>query len=67
MGGVGTKPWRANEAEAALVGQSATRETYRAAAEVALRNAQPLQYNAFKIELAKRTIVRMLTTVGEMQ
>jgi xanthine dehydrogenase YagS FAD-binding subunit len=67
MGGVGTRPWRANDAEAALVGQPANRETYHAAAEVALRNAQPLRYNAFKIELAKRTIVRVLTILGERQ
>ncbi len=67
MGGVGTRPWRTSEAEAALVGQPASRETYRAAAEVALRGAQPLQHNAFKIELAQRAIVRALTTVGEIE
>ena len=65
MGGVGTTPWRANAAEAALMGQPATSETYRAAAEVALRGARPLQHNAFKIEMAKRAIVRALTTIGE--
>ena len=66
MGGVGTKPWRAGTAEAALVGQPAIVETYRAAAEIALRGARPLQHNAFKIEMAKRAIVRALTTVGEI-
>src|SRR5262245_37096521 len=67
LGGVGTKPWRAWEAEAALVGQPANEESYRAAAEVALRNAKPLQHNRFKIEMAERAITRALLTLGEMK
>ena len=67
LGGVGTKPWRAWEAEAALVGQSANEESYRAAAEVALRGARPLRHNGFKIEMAKRAITRALLTLGEMK
>ena len=64
LGGVGTKPWRAWEAEAALAGQPANEESYRAAAEVALRDARPLQHNGFKIEMAKRAIKRALLTLG---
>src|ERR1700759_727310 len=64
MGGVGTKPWRSQEAEKALIGNSAHIETYKAAAEAALSQAKGLKDNAFKIELAKRTLVRALTTTG---
>jgi xanthine dehydrogenase YagS FAD-binding subunit len=61
LGGVGTKPWRSREGEAALRGRPATRETYRAAAAAALAGAVPRQHNAFKVELAQRTLVRALT------
>jgi xanthine dehydrogenase YagS FAD-binding subunit len=66
LGGVGTKPWRSREAERALVGRSATPATFRAAAEEALRGATAYPENGFKIELAKRTMVRALTTVAAM-
>lgn len=64
LGGVGTKPWRAYEAEAALVNRPATAERYRAAADLALRGAVPQEHNAFKIDLAKRSVVRALTVVA---
>jgi len=60
MGGIGTKPWRSTDAEAALVGQPATEQAFRAAAEVALRGAKPQSENGFKIELAKRCVVHAL-------
>jgi xanthine dehydrogenase YagS FAD-binding subunit len=66
LGGVGTRPWRSREAERALVGQSATPAAFRAAAEVALRGATAYRDNGFKIELAKRTMVRALSTVAAM-
>src|SRR5262245_47147003 len=65
LGGVGTKPWRSPEAEAALVGQPASEANFRKAAEAALRDAKPQSENAFKIELAKRCLahaLRMATT-----
>jgi len=34
---------------------------FRAAAEAALRRARPREGNAFKVELAKRCLVRALT------
>jgi xanthine dehydrogenase YagS FAD-binding subunit len=61
LGGVGTVPWRAREAERALVGGPATEPEFRAAAEIALRDARPRGGNEFKAELAKRAIVRALT------
>ncbi len=61
LGGVGTKPWRSHEAEAALLNHPAGRPTFLRAAEAALREAHPQSENAFKIELSKRCLVRALT------
>ena len=66
LGGVGTRPWHAVDAEKALVGKTPGEDAYRAAAEAALRGAKPHKDNAFKIELAKRTIVRALATCEAM-
>jgi xanthine dehydrogenase YagS FAD-binding subunit len=66
LGGVGTKPWRSIEAERVLIGAPANAQTYRAAADAALAAAKQYKDNAFKIELAKRTLVRALTTVEGM-
>jgi xanthine dehydrogenase YagS FAD-binding subunit len=60
LGGVAHKPWRAWKAEAALKGQPAGPESFRAAAEAELADAVGLRDNEFKIELAKRTIVAVL-------
>jgi xanthine dehydrogenase YagS FAD-binding subunit len=60
LGGVATKPWRAWKAEDALRGRPATAESFRAAAEAELAAATPLRDNAFKIELARRTIGAVL-------
>ena len=60
MGGVGTKPWRSTDAEAALVGQAPSEQVFRAAAEIALRGAKPQSENGFKVELAKRCVVHAL-------
>jgi len=60
MGGVGTRPWRSHEAEVVLTGKAATPATFKAAAEVALKNAKPHPENEFKAELARRCVVRAL-------
>ncbi len=60
LGGVAHKPWRDTEAEAALVGQPANRESFAKAAAIVLRDARGYGHNAFKIELAHRAIVRGL-------
>ena len=60
MGGVGTKPWRSHEAEAALAGKPASAAVFRAAAEAALAGAKTRTDNAFKVELAKRCLTRTL-------
>ncbi len=66
LGGVGTKPWRSFEAEKALFGLPANAKTYQTAANAALSAARSYKDNAFKVELAKRTLVRALTTVEGM-
>jgi xanthine dehydrogenase YagS FAD-binding subunit len=65
LGGVATKPWRSVEAERALVGEAPRADAFRAAAAVAMRDAHTRRDNAFKVELAKRTIVRALTLCAE--
>ena len=65
MGGVGTKPWRSTEAEQFLEGKEANEQNFRAGAEAALKGAKPLHDNAFKVELAKRTLTRALKVVTQ--
>ncbi|WP_433281145.1 FAD binding domain-containing protein [Pseudonocardia xinjiangensis] len=60
LGGVGTKPWRARAAEAALVGSPATTETFALAAQAELSPAVAHEQNAFKVTLAQRALVRVL-------
>ena len=67
LGGVAHKPWRAVATEKKLIGQSANEETFRAAAEAELAAAKGYKYNSFKIELAKRSVVRALNTVVKMK
>jgi hypothetical protein len=65
LGGVAHKAWRALKAEAVLRGKGATPENFRAAAEAELAEAKPLSHNAFKVELAKRTITAVLQELSE--
>jgi xanthine dehydrogenase YagS FAD-binding subunit len=67
LGGIATKPWRSRDAEGALVGASATESTYQAAAQAALAGARPRQHNAFKVELARRTLARALAKAASMR
>jgi xanthine dehydrogenase YagS FAD-binding subunit len=60
LGGVAHKPWRNREAEAQLRGGPATRERFLRAAEIVLREARGFGHNDFKVELARRGIVRAL-------
>jgi xanthine dehydrogenase YagS FAD-binding subunit len=61
LGGVAHKPWRDASAEAALRGQAASHATFTHAADLLLRDAKGFAHNAFKIDLARRVIVRALT------
>ena len=67
LGGVATKPWRSYEAEHVLTGASIHEKTFHAAASAAMESATPRRYNSFKIELAKRAIVRALDNAATTQ
>jgi xanthine dehydrogenase YagS FAD-binding subunit len=60
LGGVAHKPWRDRSAERSLQGQPPTRTAFQRAADLLVRDARGFHDNAFKIELAKRAIVRTL-------
>ena len=64
LGGVAHKPWRAREAEAVLAGAAANAEAFRRAAEGELASARGYGGNTFKIELAKRAIVSVLSELA---
>jgi xanthine dehydrogenase YagS FAD-binding subunit len=63
-GGVGTKPWRLPEVEAALIGKQASSPTLKSAADEAGSGASVTRMNAFKLVLLKRTVLRALQTVS---
>ena len=67
LGGVAHKPWRKPDVEASLVGKSTTKENFQAAAEALLAGAQGYGDNTFKIELAKRAIVRALGQAAKLE
>jgi xanthine dehydrogenase YagS FAD-binding subunit len=67
LGGVAHKPWRANAAEAALKGATATEAAFRAAAQAELAAARGLRDNAFKVDLASRVIVDTLIKLTALQ
>ena len=61
LGGVAHKPWRDTAAEAALRGQPAGEAAFARAADMVLSGAKGYARNAFKIDLARRAVVRALT------
>ncbi|HEX9918325.1 MAG TPA: xanthine dehydrogenase family protein subunit M [Pyrinomonadaceae bacterium] len=66
LGSVAHKPWRSAEAEAALAGKPASEESFRRAADAALKDARPLAHNAYKVELGQRAIVRALMRASKL-
>src|SRR5215211_3628778 len=64
LGGVGTKPWRVRQVEAALAGASLEPAALRRAAALAAEGAQGRGHNDFKVELMQRAIVRAAETAG---
>jgi xanthine dehydrogenase YagS FAD-binding subunit len=65
LGGVAPKPWRAWRAEEALRGRPATEASFLDAANAELPDARPLAGNAFKVELARRTLTAVLQQLTE--
>ncbi len=65
LGGVAPKPWRSAAAEAALAGKAPDPAIFAQAADAVLQGAKPLKHNAFKVELARRAVVRALTQAAQ--
>jgi xanthine dehydrogenase YagS FAD-binding subunit len=63
LGGVGTRPWRAETAERVLMNGKPGVDLFNVAAAAALADAKPHKDNAFKVDLAKRVIVKALQSV----
>ena len=61
LGGVAHKPWRDQAAEDVLRGQTANQQAFMSAADLVLHDAKGFAHNSFKIDLARRAIVRALT------
>jgi xanthine dehydrogenase YagS FAD-binding subunit len=66
LGGVAHKPWRAQEAERALVGRRLDEAALDAAAAACVRGARPHKHNAFKVALAQRSVKRALANAAQM-
>jgi len=66
LGGVAHKPWRDAQAEALLNGKAASTDNFQIVAEAIMRDAKGFTHNTFKIELAKRAIVRALKHAAQM-
>jgi xanthine dehydrogenase YagS FAD-binding subunit len=64
LGGVAHKPWRVPDAERALVGHALTPASTRTAADALLQGARPYPHNAFKVELARRSVARALAVAA---
>jgi xanthine dehydrogenase YagS FAD-binding subunit len=63
---VAPKPWRILAAEQTLRGKEATDSNFHEAAEILVKGAKQYRYNGFKVELARRSIVRALATASRM-
>jgi CO/xanthine dehydrogenase FAD-binding subunit len=64
LGGVGSKPWRARDAERVLLGAPATADTFHRAARAELTEVWTVPGTAFKVELGRRTLRRALHDVS---
>ena len=67
LGGVAHKPWPVPEAASLLRGQRADAGHFQEVAEAAVRGAVPHKHNSFKVELAKRAVVRALSMAASAE
>jgi xanthine dehydrogenase YagS FAD-binding subunit len=65
LGAVAHAPWRAERAEEALRGAPATEQSFAAAADAELAEARPLRENAYKVPLARNTLIRTLAVLAD--
>jgi xanthine dehydrogenase YagS FAD-binding subunit len=64
LGGVAPVPWRAPAAEALLLGRALDEKSAREAAEAALKGAEPLTHNGYKVPLTKTLVERALLSLA---
>jgi xanthine dehydrogenase YagS FAD-binding subunit len=67
LGGVATRPWRAREAEEALIGKPLDEANATAAGKAAFAGARTYKHNAFKVDLGARTVARALIEASRME
>ena len=67
LGGVAPIPWRSAEAEQLIIGQTISADLARQAGEVAVRDAQPLAKNAYKVPMTSAVVERVITTLSGIQ
>jgi xanthine dehydrogenase YagS FAD-binding subunit len=67
MGAVAPIPWRAQRAEAALVGKTITEQTAMAAADAAVQGAKPMTQNAYKVQIARTAVKRAIMKAAGMK
>jgi xanthine dehydrogenase YagS FAD-binding subunit len=64
LGGVAPIPWRASDAETYLTGKKLDDSTLLQTAAIALKGAEPLEHNAYKITLTKTLVRRALAKLN---
>ncbi|WP_131196697.1 FAD binding domain-containing protein [Lichenihabitans psoromatis] len=67
LGGVATVPWRAKDAEAALIGKPLDENAATNAARIAFAGAAPREHNAYKVALGQKTVVRALLQAATLE
>lgn len=65
VNGVAARPLRLKEVEAAVAGKPRNEDTAKMAAELAIRGAEPLRYNGYKIPLMRNLVKRAIRGVEE--
>lgn len=63
LGGAAPVPWRSKEAEEVITGRRLDAETVNRAAAAAVKNAQPLKHNTYKIPLFRGILEEELTAM----
>jgi len=65
LSGAAPVPWRSREAEKVLTGKRLDTETAVQAAEAAVKNAEPLEQNGYKVPLFRGVIEEALTAIAK--
>jgi xanthine dehydrogenase YagS FAD-binding subunit len=64
VNGVAARPVRLKAVEAAVLGKLRNEETAELAGQLAIRGAQPLQYNGYKVPLMRNLVKRAIRGVA---